>query len=159
VKFKVKELCRLDVEDFPSSEYPDAPRLAVGAVVFKDDRVLLVQRGRAPAQGDWAIPGGGVNLGESLQAAAEREVLEETGIVIVASTPVYTFDVVEYDDEERVRFHYLIVDLNAEYRGGDLRAGDDALAARWVAAAELAGLAVNERTLVLLRDVFGFGPR
>jgi len=149
----------LDVEDLPSSEYPDAPRLAVGAVVFKDDRVLLVQRGRAPAQGDWAIPGGSVRLGESLQAAAEREVLEETGIVIVASTPVHTFDVVEYDDEERVRFHYLIVDLNAEYRGGDLRAGDDALAARWVAADELAGLAVNERTLVLLRDVFGFGPQ
>ena len=149
----------MDVEDLPSSEYPDAPRLAVGAVVFKDDRVLLVQRGRPPASGEWAIPGGSVKLGESLQAAAEREVLEETGIVIAASGPVYTFDVVEYDDEGRVRFHYLIVDLNAEYHGGDLRAGDDALAARWVAADELAGLAVNERTLVLLRDVYGFGPK
>jgi len=148
----------LDVEDPSSAEYPDAPRLAVGAVVFKDDRVLLVQRGRPPASGEWAIPGGSVKLGESLQAAAEREVLEETGIVIVASTPVYTFDVVEYDDEGRVRFHYLIVDLNAEYHGGDLRAGDDALAARWVAADELAGLAVNKRTLFLLQDTFGFGP-
>lgn len=149
----------MDVEDLPSSEYPDAPRLAVGAVVFKCDRVLLVLRGRPPASGEWAIPGGSVKLGESLQAAAEREVLEETGIVIAASTPVYTFDVVEYDDEGQVRFHYLIVDLNAEYRGGDLRAGDDALAARWVAADELAGLAVNKRTLVLLRDAFGFGPK
>ena len=149
----------MDVEDPSSAEYPDAPRLAVGAVVFKDDRVLLVQRGRPPASGEWAIPGGSVKLGESLQAAAEREVLEETGIVIAASGPVYTFDVVEYDDEGRVRFHYLIVDLNAEYHGGDLRAGDDALAARWAAADELAGLAVNERTLVLLRDVFGFGPK
>ena len=144
-------------EGLPSPAYPDAPRLAVGAVVFKDKRVLLVKRGRPPAQGQWAIPGGSVKLGETLQEAAEREVLEETGIVIAALKPVYTFDVVDRDGQGRVRFHYVIVDLCAEYKGGDLRPGDDAVAARWVAADELASLGVNARTRSLLQRKFRFG--
>jgi ADP-ribose pyrophosphatase len=153
----VKESCPLEEEGFPSSAYPDAPRLSVGAVVFKDNRVLLVQRGRPPGQGQWAIPGGKVNLGETLQAAAEREVLEETGIVVTALAPIYTFDMVERDDRGRVRFHYVIVDVCAEYRSGELMPGDDAAAVLWVAAEELARFRVNSRTRSLLRRTFGFG--
>jgi len=77
------------------AEYPHCPKVAVGAVVFNEGRVLLVRRGKAPSKGLWAIPGGSVELGESLQEAAEREILEEAGIVVSAREPVCTFDVIE----------------------------------------------------------------
>ncbi len=140
-----------------NSAYCQQPRPAVGAVVFKDDRVLLVQRGRPPAKGQWAIPGGNIQLGESLQAAAEREILEETGITIRAGEPVVTFDAIVRDDRGQVQFHYVIVDLAADYVKGELRPGDDAADARWVAAEELALLNVSPPTLRLLRDRFDFG--
>lgn len=137
--------------------YPDAPRPAVGAVVFKDGRVLLVKRGNPPAEGVWAIPGGRVHLGETLQAAAEREIMEETGVMIRAGAPVFVFDVVDRDARGDVRFHYVIVDLAADYLSGEPLAGDDAVAARWVGEAELAGLRVNPATRRLLAEHFGFG--
>ncbi|HSO18331.1 MAG TPA: NUDIX hydrolase, partial [Desulfosarcina sp.] len=123
--------------------YPAAPRPAVGAVVFKNDAVLLVRRGNSPSRGFWAIPGGGVRLGESLQAAAEREVLEETGVVIRAGQPVFAFDTIRRDADGRVRYHYVIVDLAADYVRGDPRAGDDAVDARWITATALETLDVN----------------
>lgn len=140
-----------------NTPYPDAPRVAVGAVVFRDDRVLLVQRGSAPARSQWAIPGGRVELGETLQKAAEREVFEETGIRIRAGKPVFVFDTVVPDDGGRIRFHYVIVDLEAEYLEGRLRRGDDAADVRWVAADELDRLPVNPTTRQLLKDHYAFG--
>ncbi len=139
-----------------ATHYPDRPRVAVGAVVFKEAAVLLVQRGQPPAEGYWAIPGGSVQIGETLQQAAEREILEETGVVIRAGEPVFTFDVIEKDARGRVRFHYVIVDLAAEYAAGRLRAASDASDARWVSAAELRHLRVSATTLKLLADRFGF---
>ena len=88
-----------------SGGYPDFPRVAVGAVVFKDGKVLMVRRGKPPAKDQWAIPGGSVELGETLQDAAEREILEETGISIRAHAPFYTFEVIDRDEKNRVRFH------------------------------------------------------
>jgi 8-oxo-dGTP diphosphatase len=143
-----------DVDNPSRTLYPDRPLLAVGAIVFKDSRVLLVQRARPPALGEWAIPGGSVRLGETLQQAAEREILEETGIHIQAREPVFTFDIIERDEHGEVRFHYVIVDLAADYIGGDLRPGDDAAAARWMAAGDLHGINVNARTRELLRRWF-----
>ena len=128
----------------------------MGAVVFRKNRVLLVKRGKPPARGTWAIPGGSVHLGETLAQAAEREVREETGVVIRAGAPVYTFDVVERDERGAVRFHYVIVDLAAEYVSGEPRPADDALDARWFAAAELEHLQVNPATRDLLKRQFGF---
>ena len=139
------------------NDYPDKPRVAVGAVVFNKKRVLLVRRGQPPSEGLWAIPGGSVEIGETLQAAAEREILEETGITIRAGEPVYTFDAIERDGTGKIRFHYVIIDLGADYISGDPAAGDDALEARWVAAQEINDLRVSAPTLKLLKTKFGFG--
>jgi 8-oxo-dGTP diphosphatase len=141
-----------------TGEYPDVPRVAVGAIVFRGGRVLLVKRGHPPSQGLWAIPGGRVELGETLQAAAEREIGEETGLTIRAGDPAYTFDAIVRDDAGRVRFHYVIVDLLADYLGGELRPGDDAREARWVAPQDLVELPVNQTTLDLLKNVLHFSP-
>lgn len=139
-----------------SGAFPDLPRVAVGAVVFKDNKVLLVKRAKPPAQGLWAIPGGSVELGETLQQAAEREILEETGITILAKEPVYTFDVIEKDQKNRIRFHYVIVDLIADYISGQPLPADDADEVRWVSSRELKNLGVNPGTLNVLKSEFGF---
>jgi ADP-ribose pyrophosphatase len=140
----------------PDGAYPDRPRVAVGAIVFNRNSVLLVLRGKPPAQHLWSIPGGSVKLGETLQQAAEREIHEETGLHIHAREPIYTFDVVDRDDNGNVRFHYVIVDLLADCVGGTLRPGDDALDVRWVSAEEIKNLALSEATRKLLDRCFKF---
>ncbi len=132
-------------------EYPQRPIVGVGAIVIKDGRVLLVQRAAPPSQGLWAIPGGSLEAGETLQQGAEREIREETGITIRAGEPVYAFDFLQYDDEKRLQYHFVIVDVEGEYLEGEVRAADDALAARWISPAELAGLPVSANTLKILR--------
>ena len=138
-------------------EYPDQPHVAVGAIVFKDNQVLLVRRGKPPARDLWAIPGGSVEIGETLQRAAEREIFEETGITIHALEPVFTFDYIERDESGCARFHYVIVDLTAEYVRGEPRAGDDAADARWVSSQEMATLKISSKTCQLLKERFDFG--
>ncbi|WP_022665716.1 NUDIX hydrolase [Desulfospira joergensenii] len=138
-------------------EYPNRPALAVGAVVFKEDRILLVQRGNPPAKGVWAIPGGSVELGETLKQAVQREILEETGIRIRAGEPVYSFESIERDRDGKIRYHYYIVDFEAEYLGGEIRAGDDAEKAEWVSADQLDRMEINPKTRDLLRNRYDFG--
>ncbi|MCP4629594.1 MAG: NUDIX hydrolase [bacterium] len=137
--------------------YPGQPRVAVGAIVFKNNKVLLVRRGKPPAEDLWAIPGGRVEIGETLREAAEREIMEETGVAIRALEPVYTFDVIDRDADGRARFHYVIVDLTADYISGKPRAGDDASAARWVSSEELASMKVSTKTRQLLKARYNFG--
>ena len=139
-----------------TGQYPDLPRVAVGAVVVHDGAVLLVRRGRPPNLGRWAIPGGSVRLGETLTEAAEREILEETGVRIRAAEPVFVFDSVTRDDDGRVAWHYVIVDLAARYLSGEPAGADDALEAAWVRPSELEAMDVSERTLELLADTPGF---
>jgi len=128
-----------------------APQLGVGAVVFHKGAVLLVQRGNPPCSHEWAIPGGKVRLGETLQQAAEREILEETGVRIKTGEPIYAFDLIETNANGEVQWHYAIIDLHGEYLGGEVRAGDDATAAGWFRSEELAQLALNETTRKLLK--------
>jgi ADP-ribose pyrophosphatase len=139
------------------ASYPIQPQVAVGAVVIKNNHVLLVRRGKPPAQNQWAIPGGAVNLGETLQQAAEREILEETGVTVRAGAPLYTFDVIRHDAHRRIQFHYVIIDLLAEYIEGEPVAGDDAKDAQWVSPKQLKTLDVNEKTRRLLKKQFDFG--
>jgi len=138
-------------------EYPAGPQPAVGVIVFRDDKVLLVKRADPPGQGLWAIPGGRVNLGETLKETAKREVREETGIIISPKEPIYTFEVIERDDEGGIRFHYVIIDLLAEYLSGVPNPGTDAIEARWISSGELKELPVTKTTRQLLKNKFRFG--
>jgi 8-oxo-dGTP diphosphatase len=125
----------------------------VGAIVIKDEKILLVKRLKAPHKDLWAIPGGSVELGETLQETAEREIHEETGLTIKAGKPVYTFDLIEKDDRGSVRFHFVIVDLYAVYISGDLQAADDAIDAQWFDPEELDKIAISENTRDLLHKI------
>ncbi|MBW2108265.1 MAG: NUDIX hydrolase [Deltaproteobacteria bacterium] len=140
-------------KDLAGRTYPGVPRVGVGAFVFKDDRVLLVKRGRPPGKGLWAIPGGLVNLGETLQEAAERELREETSVVIRARAPIHAFDMIEYDEAGQIRFHYVIVDVQAEYVAGEPTAADDVSEAQWISRSELDDLPVSRSTLAALKRV------
>ena len=137
--------------------YPDQPQVAVGAIVFKNKKVLLVLRANPPAENMWSIPGGRVELGETLQLAAEREIKEETGISIRVREPVFTFEVIDRDAKGEIRFHYVIVDLAADYVSGEPRAGDDAIDTRWISPEDLKTLTVSKTTLSVLRQHFNFG--
>jgi 8-oxo-dGTP diphosphatase len=139
------------------NEYPNSPQIAVGAVVFRENRVLLVKRKQPPGKGFWAIPGGRLELGETLKEAAEREVREETGVIIRAGNPVYTFELIEHDDQGRIRFHYVIVDLLADYISGSPHARSDACEARWISPRELDELSVTKSTRAFLRERIKFG--
>jgi len=141
--------------------YPDAPRVAVGAVILHQDKVLLVLRGQAPAKGLWAIPGGSVELGETLQVAAEREVMEETGLKVQAGKVIHTFDAIQRDESGRVKYHYVIVDLLAEAFDPTqpLKPFDDVQDARWFTLpdVEKPDLPISEKTRVLLRKIMNGG--
>ena len=120
-----------------SREYPEAPRVGVGAVVLKDGHVLLVRRDRAPAKGKWSVPGGLVNLGETTEAAAAREVVEECGLTVRLLGLAGVVDRVVRDPDGRIRYHYVLVDYAAVPVSGDLRPGSDAADARWVPIGDL----------------------
>lgn len=112
--------------------YPTRPLVAVGAVVWDGRRVLLERRGQPPAQGHWAIPGGVVELGETVVVAICREVREECGIEIEVGPLLGLFEPILRDNDGRIRYHYTIIDFLAYYRAGELRPGDDAADVRWV---------------------------
>jgi len=132
-------------------EYPEAPIVAVGVVVRKDDEVLLVRRLNEPSKGRWSVPGGVVELGETIREAARREVQEECGLEVKPGEVLAVVDTIVRDEAGRVRFHYVIVDLLAEYLGGQLTPASDISEARWVKREELAELDVTEKALQLLR--------
>jgi ADP-ribose pyrophosphatase YjhB (NUDIX family) len=111
--------------------YPDRPFVGVGVVVWRDDQVLLVQRGKPPRQGQWSIPGGIQHLGETVFEAGRREVREETELEIEIIDLLAVVDSIQRDDDDRVRYHYTLVDLVAEWRAGEARAQDDAAAVAW----------------------------
>jgi ADP-ribose pyrophosphatase YjhB (NUDIX family) len=116
-------------------EFPLAPLVGVGAVVVEQGRVLLVQRGTEPAKGQWSIPGGLIDVGESLREAVAREVREETGLIV---EPVELIELLDriHRDGDRVRYHYVIADYLCRVVGGTLLAASDADAVRWVERAE-----------------------
>lgn len=116
----------------PSREYPQHPIPGVGVIAFKDDAVLLIRRGQEPRRGEWSIPGGAVEVGETLREAALREIAEECGGEIDLRGLVDAIDIITRDADGAARFHYVVVDFWAVWRGGEVRAASDVMEARWV---------------------------
>jgi len=115
-------------------EYPTRPIVGVGAVIMHEGKLLLVKRGVEPAKGKWSIPGGVVELGEMVRDAVIREVKEECGldIEIVKETPMDVLDSLVMDDDDRLKYHYVLLQFLARPRGGTLKPSSDVLEARWV---------------------------
>ncbi len=121
-------------------EYPDNPLIGVGAVIIQENRVLLIRRATPPLQGEWSLPGGVLECGESLREAVVREAREETGLVIETEDMLGVYERVIPGDEGRVRYHYVLIDFLCRAIGGDLKAGSDAAEVRWFMRDELPAL-------------------
>jgi len=138
-------------------EYPSAPIVGVGAVVIDGDRVLLVRRDREPLRGQWSVPGGAVELGETLEQAIVREVGEETGLTVVPVAVLKALDKIDRDATGRVRYHYVLIDFSCRILGNPeaLVAASDISEARWVPVAGLrqsAEFALPEWTMAVIED-------
>jgi len=130
-------------------EYPQQPLVGVGAVIVDSGRVLLIKRGKAPLLGEWSIPGGLLEIGETLRQAAEREAREETGLQVRATALLGVFERIVPGDEKRTLYHYVLIDFLCEKTAGEVCAGCDAADARWFTPHELHDLPLPTDT----RDV------
>lgn len=134
-----------------SRDYPERPVVGVGAVVWRGDRVLLIRRGKPPRAGEWSLPGGAQELGESVLEAARREVREETGLELSRVELLTVVDSIGRDDEGRVRWHFTLIDVWAEAAPGEARPGSDAVAVGWFTLDELERLGLWSETLRVVR--------
>ena len=134
-----------------SREYPDLPRVGVGAVVLNGESVLLIKRGGQPSSGKWSLPGGMVELGETTVQAVEREIAEECGLKIRVAGLAGVLDRVVKDAEGRIRYHWVLVDYLAYPESETICAGSDAAEARWVPVNEIDGLDVTDGLLDMIR--------
>ncbi len=132
-------------------EYPEHPMIGVGVVVWRGDQVLLIRRGRPPKQDEWSLPGGSQELGETVAQAARREVHEETGVHIDVRDVVAVVDLIDRDDDGRIRFHYTLVDVLAEWHDGTARAGDDAAEVAWSTLEQLSNFTLWSETERVIR--------
>jgi ADP-ribose pyrophosphatase len=132
-------------------EYPDHPLVGVGAIIVDAGRVALIKRGKAPLLGEWSIPGGILELGETVRQGAEREALEETGLVVRATELLGVFDRVVLDEAKKCQYHYVLIDFLCERVSGDLRAAGDAADSRWFSAEEVSKLPLPEDTARVIR--------
>ena len=137
-----------------SREFPERPIVGVGAVIIEGDRVLLVRRGQEPLKGEWSIPGGAVELGETVRAAIAREVREETGLEVEVGAIVDVVDRIRVEADGRTRFHYVLVDFVCRPAGGTLCCASDAAEAEWARAADLDRYGLAEITIRVIRKAF-----
>ena len=128
-------------------EYPISPLVGVGVIVFNsEDKILLVQRGQEPNSGLWALPGGLVELGEELKTAAKREVKEECNIEVEVGDAVSVVDLILKDQNEKVKYHYILIDYNAKYITGNLTPLSDVKDVNWFSFREMDNLNIPEVT-------------
>ena len=141
-------------------KYPDRPYVGIGGVIVHDGRVVIVKRRFEPLAGQWSIPGGAVEAGETLEACVVREMNEETGFVVEVGPVVEVLDRITRDDEGRILYHFVLIDYLCRPVSGELRAGSDVAEAVLAEPSELAqyeltekALAVIERALEMARDM------
>jgi ADP-ribose pyrophosphatase YjhB (NUDIX family) len=134
-------------------EFPEVPLVGVGAIIIEGARVLLVKRLHPPLQAEWSIPGGVLEVGELVREAAIREAREETGLTVEPRELLGVYDRILRNPEQRVQYHYVLIDFLCRRVAGDLLAASDAAEVRWVRREELPGLKLAEDTL----DVIGKG--
>jgi ADP-ribose pyrophosphatase YjhB (NUDIX family) len=134
--------------------YPARPILGVGAIILDEDRVLLVQRGREPLKGQWSLPGGAVETGESVAAALQREVLEETALHVEIGPLVEIFERIMPDATGRAEYHYVLLDYLCRVSSGSPQAGSDVAATAWVKRAALGGIQLTSGTLPVIEKAF-----
>lgn len=145
-----------------SREYPERPIVGVGAVIVEADRVVLIRRRYEPLAGQWSLPGGTLELGETLEQGAAREMLEETGLVVHIGPVIEVFDRIIYDDEKRVRYHFVLVDYLCWPVSGELRAGSDVEDAVFASRDDLAAYALTSKATAVIErgfDLAGKAPR
>ncbi|MEE8199742.1 MAG: NUDIX hydrolase [Candidatus Acidoferrales bacterium] len=135
-------------------EYPDRPVVGVGGVVIRDGRVLLAQRAAEPLAGHWSLPGGGVELGETLEEAVVRELREETGLTVRVLELVEAFDRISRDASHRPRYHFVLLDYLCEVLEGAPRAGSDVRALAWARPEEFAAYGLSEKAKEGCRKAF-----
>ena len=134
--------------------YPERPIVAVGAVIVDGGRVLLVRRGQEPLKGEWSLPGGAVEVGETLEAALVREVREETSLDVVVGPVLEVLDSIQRDAVGRAEYHYVIIDYACRVRSTTSTAaarGTDAAAVRWVPVGEIERYGVASTAIAVIR--------
>jgi ADP-ribose pyrophosphatase YjhB (NUDIX family) len=144
-----------------SREYPERPVVGIGGVIIDGGRALLIRRGSEPLQGEWSIPGGTLELGETLEQGVARELLEETGIAVRVLELIEVFDRIYGDDgaiaelaQQNPRFHYVIVDYLCERIGGEARAGSDVTDVAFAREDELSNYHLTETATRILKRAF-----
>lgn len=133
-----------------SRRFPDRPIVAVGAVIVAPEGVLLVRRGQPPLMGEWSLPGGAVETGETVAGALLREVREETGLDVHIGSLLGVFDRIHHDDQGRVEYHYVLIDFLCTPVGGTLRAGSDTTDAFWAVPSELSDYGLSEVAIAVV---------
>jgi 8-oxo-dGTP diphosphatase len=123
--------------DYLKREYPSQPVAGIGAVIMHDGKILLVKRGSEPGKGKWSIPGGIVELGETVKETTVREVKEETGLDVEVGDLIDVVNNLETDEKGRLRYHFIIIDFLASLKEGSLKAGSDIIEAKWVRLAQV----------------------
>ena len=137
-----------------SREYPARPIVGVGGVTIKDGQVLLIRRAHPPLQGEWSIPGGGLDTGETIIEGVRRELFEETGINVRVLSQIETLERIVLDQAGKVQYHYVILDYLCEMIDGDLRAGGDVTDAAWVRELELGAYRLSESASRVVAKAF-----
>src|SRR5512133_3918866 len=118
-------------------DYPDRPLVGVGTVIVHEGRAVIVQRGTEPLKGQWSVPGGALEVGETLRLCAVREALEETGLHVEAGEVLEVFDAIYRELDGTIVYHYVLIDFACRLVGGELKAGGDAMQAKWITLEEL----------------------